>query len=722
MRKLGFALGVVLAVVVVGAAVFVATFNVNRYRAVIQSQLEQRLVRKVVLGDMRLNFFPLRFRAENLAIEDDPAFATGKPFVQAQQLDLAVELVPLLEGNVEIDSLNLQRPSVELIKNQQGVWNFSSLGGSSQAGEQDGSSSSSSRPSESSARTTRQFSLAKLAISDGQVAVTDFQAKQPRVLYDHIDANAWDLAPNTPFSFTVAAHLPGPGAQEIRLQGQGGPMNRGQPAATPFHGTLDLEQVEIAGLRRFLASSALADTDGVLSGQAKISSESGALTASGKANIENAQVGGRALGYPIAANYDVTDELATDVITIRNGILTLGTTPISINGTVDTKPTPVELDARLKADNVSIAEAAKLAAASGLGLAADATVNGKISAELRARGAANQPALSGSISGRDVQISGKDIPQPVTVKSINLLCTPAEIQSDDFSVTSGGTTLAAQFALRQYLSKSPLLDATLRASDAALPAVLSMAKAYRVTALDPITGEGTLDLDMHAKGTLQALSSAEVVRTLNGSVGLKLRNVRYSGVDIEHELASIAGFSKPSGKDQGFTSISHMTGDILVKNGIAQSNNLLAQLELGNIGAVGTANLVSQALNLHVTAVLSKEFSQQVGGTTVGGYMNTALANNEGQLVIPVIVTGTFQNPKFAPDLQKFAQMHLKGLLPNADNPLGGAAGILGGLLGQKGGTKTLPQQQQSAQPNPVQELIDIFGSKKKQGTSPPSK
>ena len=53
-------------------------------------------------------------------------------------------------------------------------------------------------------------------------------------------------------------------------------------------------------------------------------------------------------------------------------------------------------------------------------------------------------------------------------------------------------------------------------------------------------------------------------------------------------------------------------------------------------------NLADQSLNLHVTAVLNKALSQNVGGTKVGGFMNTALANNQGELVIPVIVTGTF--------------------------------------------------------------------------------
>ncbi len=722
MRKFEITLGIILAVVVMAVALFVATFNVNRYRGTIQSQLEQRLGRKVALGEMNLKLFPPRFRVQNLVIADDPTFGPGKPFVQAQQLDVSVRLLPLFHNDVWIDSLELLRPSVELIKNQQGIWNFSSLSVPPPSTDQRLPQSSPGGAPESSTQDANQFSLAKLTISDGQLAITDLQSRKARAVYDHIDASVRNFAPNEPFSFDVVAHLPGAGTQVIGLQGQVGPIVKDKPASTAFQGTVKLEQVGIAGLQKFLDSPALANSDGVLSGQSKISSDSGTLAANGKIKIENARMGGHVLGYTITADYDVKDEVSTDVITIRNSTLTLGTTSFLVNGTIDTKHDPAQLDIHLKTDNVSITEAAKLAAASGVALAPGTTVAGKLSANIQARGAADKPALSGSLSGQDIQISGKDIPQPVNVKSINLVLTPVEIHSDNFNVTSGGTTFAAQFALRQYLSNSPFVDASLRASNAALPEVLSMAKAYGVTGLDKISGAGTLNMDMRATGLLKTLTSAEVVKTLNGALGLNLNNVHYAGIDIDHQLASIGGFLKSNEKDQGFTNISRMTGDIVVKNGIAQTNNLLAQLDAGKVGAAGTTNLVTQLLDMRLTAVMSKDFSQNVGGTGISGYLNTALANNQGELVIPAIVTGTFQNPKFAPDLKKVAEMKMKGLVPNSSDPLGGVSGVLGGLLGQKKADQ--PQQKQPQQPDSVQQLIDMLGGKKQQPkpTPPPPK
>src|SRR5947207_11799057 len=105
MRKVAIVIGIIILIIIVAAVVFAATFDVNRYRGTIQSELQKRLGRQVTLGEMNLKFFPPRFRVENVSIADDPAFRTQKPFVQAQQLDVAVKLMPLLHKAVEVDSL-----------------------------------------------------------------------------------------------------------------------------------------------------------------------------------------------------------------------------------------------------------------------------------------------------------------------------------------------------------------------------------------------------------------------------------------------------------------------------------------------------------------------------------------------------------------------------------------------------------------------------------------
>jgi autotransporter translocation and assembly factor TamB len=84
-----------------------------------------------------------------------------------------------------------------------------------------------------------------------------------------------------------------------------------------------------------------------------------------------------------------------------------------VTGTVNSKPTPAQLDLNLKASDVSIVEIARLAAAAGMAFSADTKVDGRVNANIQAKGPADKPVLNGTIGGRDIQISGKGIAKPV---------------------------------------------------------------------------------------------------------------------------------------------------------------------------------------------------------------------------------------------------------------------------------------------------------------------
>src|SRR5206468_7990550 len=81
----------------------------------------------VSLGQMTLSLSPLGFRVENAVIDEAPEFKTGRPFAAVQTLYVRPELLPLLHGEVRIDSLRIHQPKVELVRTAQGAWNFASL-------------------------------------------------------------------------------------------------------------------------------------------------------------------------------------------------------------------------------------------------------------------------------------------------------------------------------------------------------------------------------------------------------------------------------------------------------------------------------------------------------------------------------------------------------------------------------------------------------------------
>src|SRR5882762_1304292 len=128
MRKLGIAIAVIVVLLVAAALIVPHLIDVNQYHGQIQSQLEKRLGRQVTLGNMGLRLFPPAFNVENTTIAEDPHFAANRPFATADKLAVSVKFWPLLRKQLEVNSLELVHPHIELVRNTQGVWNFATLG------------------------------------------------------------------------------------------------------------------------------------------------------------------------------------------------------------------------------------------------------------------------------------------------------------------------------------------------------------------------------------------------------------------------------------------------------------------------------------------------------------------------------------------------------------------------------------------------------------------
>src|SRR5437660_10184818 len=83
-----------------------------------------------------------------------------------------------------------------------------------------------------------------------------------------------------------------------------------------------------------------------------------------------------------------------------------------------------------------------------------------------------------------------------------------------FAPTStGATSVTVNFALAQYTSPNSSVTASLRAANARLGEVLNIAKAYGVSAVEGMSGDGLLTVDVRAEGPTKNLSAS----TFNGT-------------------------------------------------------------------------------------------------------------------------------------------------------------------------------------------------------------
>ncbi len=238
---------VVVVVVIIALAIAVSLLNVNKFRPRIQAELQSKLDRPVTLGELHLRLFPLSIRVDGLTIGQSPGWASQYPLATAKEVYASAGLFSLLRGQPSIKDLTLDQPHIELIRNAQGVWNFSSIGDAANSAPGPGTKT---QPGQGTGLTLNQ-----LKINDGQVAVTDQRTKAPRTVYNHIDLTVNGYAPGKQFDFDLAAHFPGSGKELLAFTGKAGPLGAGDGAMLPLTGHISIQQVSLAGFNTVAAGS-----------------------------------------------------------------------------------------------------------------------------------------------------------------------------------------------------------------------------------------------------------------------------------------------------------------------------------------------------------------------------------------------------------------------------------------------------------------------------------
>ena len=200
-----------------------------------------------------------------------------------------------------------------------------------------------------------------------------------------------------------------------------------------------------------------------------------------------------------------------------------------------------------------------------------------------------------------------------------------------------------------------------------------------------------------------------IATTLNGVAQMQMGPGRIAGMQIPNELASIGRFMGYTKKQEAYTNFNKVSASLNIQNGIATTHDLLVDLGGGTLAGAGTIGLVDETLNLKVTAVLTKEYMQRNGLGQVGGLLSTALSDQKGNLVVPAIVSGTFAQPKFAPDPEQMMKLKLSGLFGDGGAGVKSLIDRLTGKPPDSNATSGAPTPQDA-----VNDLLDQFFKKDK--------
>ena len=127
MKRVLLVLGLLVLALIAAAGIFIATFDVDRYRPMIVAKLEAATGKPVRIGHLSLGWNGgVVVQARQIALLDGPD-AAQPPLIQAEAVSALVELAPLLRRDVRVTSFVLEHPTIEVRRDAQGRINLLGL-------------------------------------------------------------------------------------------------------------------------------------------------------------------------------------------------------------------------------------------------------------------------------------------------------------------------------------------------------------------------------------------------------------------------------------------------------------------------------------------------------------------------------------------------------------------------------------------------------------------
>jgi uncharacterized protein involved in outer membrane biogenesis len=201
---------------------------------------------------------------------------------------------------------------------------------------------------------------------------------------------------------------------------------------------------------------------------------------------------------------------------------------------------------------------------------------------------------------------------------------------------------------------------------------------------------GTAAADIAVAG--RGFSMPDLTKALEGPGHVEVKEGKLEGVNLTGEalaLLKVAGVSLDEAKATAFSTLET---DFMIKQGIVRIQRLLADSHDFQATGNGTVGF-DRALNLAVNLNLTQGLSQKLAGSSAVA----KVALKEGRLRLPLLITGTVQNPSYALDTKAFTgklQEHvqekakgaIEGLLQGTTKPSDlkkEGEDLLKGLLGR---------------------------------------
>lgn len=645
----GMALGALVVLLIILLLAVHLFVNPNDFKGRIAKVVQDSTSRELLLpGDIKLSVFPwvaLEFGPASLG--NPPGFA-AEPFLAVKRVDLRVQLLPLLRRQLRIGRITVEGLDLRLMKNAKGTGNWEGFGGKEAA----------QPPSGGASATDALQDLAGITIKDSRISFQETVA-------EHLNLEVGHVAQGVTTPVRMDVHV-SRGATTAPLD-----LEASFELAPDFAG----ERYRVGRLELAAARAALGPSPAL---KLKISApELGAdlkaqtLQADAfSAEAGGAHVSGTLQGTKIIDALSLSGSFRLEQCSPRDLLAALGIAP--------PKTRDPRALSRLSASG-KFAYGSNSALVSGLVVQLDdSSLKGRAGITDLDSGAVGfdfaldhidfdryrppaEPAVKALPTARTAQ--AENAPQGLKTLRIDGKLTAGQISIAGAKLTQLAMTMAARDGVTRIAPANAKLyggdfigDVTLDAREAVPLIKISQTLSGVDVALllrdltgkpSRISGHGRVATNLTARGA----GADSIMRSLGGHVAADLDHGALEGVDLWFEInravALIQKQALPSGNSSGRTRFDIFKATADLSDGVATTKDLNIISQNLRLTGQGTFNIVSDAVDYQVRAVILK----QATGTISSSNM---LAD------IPATVTGTLTSPKVRPDLQGLAKARVQ--------------------------------------------------------------
>jgi len=677
LRTAWIGLAVVVALVAIALAVFVATFDANRYKPTIVSLVEQYSGRKLdIQGELSLSILP------DIALSMGKATLSGPKgegrFASIESAKIGVALWPLLSRQVQVRRIALDALRVDAVRHRDGSTNFDDLlarlkAQRPQAGAPEANASPGAGAASAAATTV---TVAELALHDATLAWRD-----------EASGDEWHLQALELTADRIGSGEPGRLKASGRLSGKKAGVDAQLDAACAYRadfatGRIDLSEARLDattedGTTARLEAPALTIDGGSVQGkslalQLQMQRDATKLEASLSTQVSAPAKQPIAL-RDIRANLSASGgQLSADGVKASVGgnatiDLQRKTASLELQGRFADSPmqarftapslSPLALQFDVQADSLDVdrlrAATPPAAAKKGDG---------------RARAGAGAAGAAGASSPKAAARPGTAIPVPPiagieTTGSLrigSLRAAGIDLRNLAMTLRSGdGRVDVTRLAAALYggtLAGNASLATSGRAALKMQLNDVDVGRALREFAQREILdGSGSVAIDVTGTGkTMPALE-----RSLAGSARIALRDGAILGIDldkvlqkVESTIAAVRGGpaleSRAGGGER--TAFSSLDASFAIREGVARSDDLDLRSPLLRAGGKGSIDLPEQTVDYLLRVSLVDTLAGQ------GGAARSALRG----VTIPVRVSGPLASLSYRVEVENLAREALK--------------------------------------------------------------